>query len=139
MRTGLGFRGHMPVNSLTSFFERWMKLPSNHRLSIRLYIWQSAFQNYAAANCLVFLQFVQCAHQRADITCRICRCHLPNLPGKLRFSALRPRFMQCSVLRRAGSARRLRSSSLLEANLKGNVLAVLNLNNGAAMETSAPR
>jgi hypothetical protein len=65
-----------------------MKLPSNHRLSIRLYIGNRRSMNYAAANCLVFLQFVQCAHQRADVTCRICRCQLPNLQGKLRFPAL---------------------------------------------------
>ena len=79
-----------------------MKLPSNHRLSIRLYIGNRRSRT-TPPRTLVFLQFVQCAHQGADITCRICRCHLPNLQGKLRFPARRPRFMPGSVLRRAGS------------------------------------
>jgi hypothetical protein len=104
-----------------------MKLPSNHRLSIRLYIWQSALQNYAAANCLVFFQFVQCARQRADVTCRICRCHLPNLQGKLRFPALgscKARFY--GVPAPLVVAARGQPS----AKPKDNVLAVLNLNKG---------
>ena len=120
-----------------------MKLPSNHRLSIRLYIGQSALQNYAAANCLVFLQFVQCARQRADITCRICRCHLPNLPmspaksARESFDSPRSALGSCKA-RFYGVPAPLvvAARGQPSAKPKGNVLAVLNLNNGARLTTT---
>jgi len=108
-----------------------MKLPSNHRLSIRLYIGNRRSRTtpprtalFSCSSCNVIINVPTSPAESADVTCRICRES---------FDSPRPALGSCKA-RFYGVPAPLvvAARGQPSAKPKGNVLAVLNLNNGGA-------